>query len=432
MDLDIDHYSNQDLLDLLEITDPTHETILDATNAQIKKYKNKDLIDFFIKTQTRLISTYPDTATFQKDNVKGTINPDFKNTVTRLINVDSAHRTDISESNLLSDTFEFELSVPIMNVTSISLYSVEIPKAWYNNTLSRGNTSFLLYVTLAGATSSIRHVISIPDGNYTTLSLPAIVATTIYTTTLIQTTVSVSPYTGLCTFQFVVEQDTILQLVWFDSDEPTMKNAMYNSNLGWMLGFRGPITIIQNGTVTSRCPVDTNGTKYITMVLNDYKSNRVNQNIVTINTIPHTPLDTPSYYNSGLAQYSIGNKINVIPTIPRVLTEKQIFTINAIQSQPMKNTRIRNTPSDTFAKIPLKKMNEWGSYTDSGMKLTDSAPCSIMVDMSGPLQLQSRDYFGPVDITNLSVSLIDDKGIPLNLNGIDWSFTLLVKSVYQY
>jgi hypothetical protein len=35
-------------------------------------------------------------------------------------------------------------------------------------------------------------------------------------------------------------------------------------------------------------------------------------------------------------------------------------------------------------------------------------------------------------MTSFSVSLYDDKGMILGLNGMDWSFTIIAKSIYQY
>ena len=43
------------------------------------------------------------------------------------------------------------------------------------------------------------------------------------------------------------------------------------------------------------------------------------------------------------------------------------------------------------------------------------------------MQLNVRDYFGPVTLTTLTVSLWDDRGNVLGLNGLDWAFTLVVK-----
>ena len=51
----------------------------------------------------------------------------------------------------------------------------------------------------------------------------------------------------------------------------------------------------------------------------------------------------------------------------------------------------------------------------------------------GPdLQANERVYFGPVDIERVRVRLIDDKGNTVNLNGVDWSFTLSIEQLYQY
>jgi hypothetical protein len=44
--------------------------------------------------------------------------------------------------------------------------------------------------------------------------------------------------------------------------------------------------------------------------------------------------------------------------------------------------------------------------------------------MGGTLQRNRRDFAGPVDILNLTITLRDDKGNLLGLNGHDWSCSL--------
>jgi len=41
-------------------------------------------------------------------------------------------------------------------------------------------------------------------------------------------------------------------------------------------------------------------------------------------------------------------------------------------------------------------------------------------------------YFGPVNIERLAIQLLDDKGNLVDLDGADWSFTFIVKQLYQY
>ena len=67
------------------------------------------------------------------------------------------------------------------------------------------------------------------------------------------------------------------------------------------------------------------------------------------------------------------------------------------------------------------------------MCIRDSnGPGKLIIEFSGPIQLNSREYFGPVNMTSFAVSLYDDKGMLLGLNGLDWSFTIIAKSIYQY
>jgi hypothetical protein len=47
------------------------------------------------------------------------------------------------------------------------------------------------------------------------------------------------------------------------------------------------------------------------------------------------------------------------------------------------------------------------------------------MEFGGTLQNQSRKYFGPVNIKKLSVKLMNDRGDVIDLNGTNWSFTLI-------
>jgi hypothetical protein len=43
-----------------------------------------------------------------------------------------------------------------------------------------------------------------------------------------------------------------------------------------------------------------------------------------------------------------------------------------------------------------------------------------------------RNYFGPTTIKRFKVELLDDKGINIDLNGSDWSFSLNVEKLRKY
>ena len=43
----------------------------------------------------------------------------------------------------------------------------------------------------------------------------------------------------------------------------------------------------------------------------------------------------------------------------------------------------------------------------------------------------SREYFGPVDIQRIRITLVDEFGRVLDLNNMDWSFALMFECVYS-
>lgn len=459
MDLDISNYSTQDMIDILELKVVDRTNIIESTEQAIEKYSSdKSIVTFFKEIQSHLLDTLPEepSATFSTEVKKGVMNPDIKNTITRFVNIDSSCRVNLNPSNLSSDLYDFDLSEPLLNVVSMSLYSVEIPQSWYVNTKKKGNISFIMFVSTFDEhpPKVERHVVVIPNGNYTTLGLPAEVAlaiqnalaTSALSSYAFEVSSAVSPSTGVCTFTFksdssVASKQPILQFVWFDStfSETTMIDTRINSSLGWMLGFRSPITFLHLDTASTtllipESLIDASGTKYVILALNDYKTNRINRSLVTINTVPNLHLTQPSYYNESIPQFRISpTSVNAISTDPRQLTTKQLYTINAISNQVTVNQRFLSyDSSETFAKIPIKKL-DWAKYeSGKGLTVIDNAPSKLIIADGGPLQLQTREYFGPVDIVSLTVGLYDDKGKLLGLNGMDWSFTLVVKCIYQY
>lgn len=64
--------------------------------------------------------------------------------------------------------------------------------------------------------------------------------------------------------------------------------------------------------------------------------------------------------------------------------------------------------------------------------MDDSAVYRVASDPGLGKQLNStREYFGPVDIERLHISLIDEYGRKLDLNNMDWSLSLLFESLYD-
>jgi hypothetical protein len=443
MDLEVDNYSKEELVELLglNIDAVTHASIKEAVRQKIIEYPGAKQSAFFKDIEERLLGETKEediAKTVQVDVKRGTINPDLKQTITRLINVDSAFR--IASPTNTSDRFIFQLTEPLLNVVSVSLYSMEIPQSWYTFSAAKGTISFIICVlSLAG--SATKYPVTIAEGNYTTVSLYTEVVNKINAAmTGILTAAPVYNHnTGILTLVFtpVIPVYTI-QLFWVDNSTPLLANNKFNSNLGWLLGYRLSIVSCERDKDTGICSakadslVDASGTKYLLLSLEDHKTNRINRSIIAVSNTPNTPIAMPSYFAQDTAQYrTSATTIQAIPT--RNLTSKQIYTINAISDQAVTNNAIESYDSSNFfAKVAVKR-TDWAKTTPTGAtEAIDGVPGKLFVENGGPLALQSREYFGPVNLQTLTIGLYDDKGNLLGMNGMDWSVSLMVKSIYQY
>ncbi len=72
---------------------------------------------------------------------------------------------------------------------------------------------------------------------------------------------------------------------------------------------------------------------------------------------------------------------------------------------------------DVFALIP--------------MKLTGLSPGQVYVETSGTLQNQDRVYFGPVNLSRMTIKLLSDRGDLVDLNNTNWSFSIIVEMLYK-
>jgi hypothetical protein len=383
--------------------------------------------------------------TYQVPVTQGTLNPNLKNTVTRLVNIDSQYRqiiTPNSENHLgtASPTnYTVDLTENLTNVLSIKLNSIQIPYAWYALDYTSG-TNVLFYKLTTDATYT---PFVVPPGNYTPQQLQA------YMTG--QAPFNGTPFTiaynansGKMTITNASGND--YDLLFFDPTynipvtpalmTPEINDAIaaskLNSNLGWLMGYRGtnqvpPVpnqllyTIPANNAIVSEALADTYGPKYLLLVLDDYNQNHLNKGLVNIAT-NDTRLSLPSYFNPGLAVIcDASDTPTYVQSAPRQLTQAQLYTINTIIQDRNNTTTDRYTgptTTDVLALIPLK--------TYSLM------PGQPYVEFGSALQTNERVYFGPVNIERMKVQLIDDKGNILNMHGTDWCFTIVSTHLYEY
>ena len=428
--------------------------------------------------------------TFDVKVAQDVLNPNLENITSRFINLDSQFRQASSGVEYSSTDYTLDLSEPLHNVLSLRLYSVQIPYAWYTIDSAYGNTCFWL---VFNGDTAINVKISVEPGNYNPtqfvqqLNMGLDGSSNFNNTNIFTFPSTVSEnypisynanngkiymklYDASCIINvetYTIENTT--QIYFFDVNAKlvcgnaycTQTNAI-NQTLGWIMGYRMPYIYADASGNYAPALLELYGPKYLILSIDDFNQNHINNGLVTITELSKS-LKLPTYYNPSIpytcttagltvgssnlsadlaafgdtsaSQTSNGNgllfaeKLNlnykqvpqVLPSAPRTLTQAQIYSINEIIKNNERNTNYRTkapSSSDTFALIPIKH----GGYTTG----------DVYVEFGGSLQDNKRIYFGPVNIERMRVKLMDDKGNIVNMNGADWSVTLISENLYQY
>ena len=250
---------------------------------------------------------------------------------------------------------------------------------------------------------------------------------------------------------------TDFKLICYDEDAfvkcyagvSSVRNTTPDATLGWLLGFHKRTiydlsdTTITDYTFTPSASASASasatynqlvivGDSVVTtdlynklfIVLDDYNQSRLNDGLVT--NIPNEDINPlPSYAtrnriicnpitgveNHDLDQATSGGS--------RLTGSKATAASSIAQSKNYGNPARGVGPfaKDVFAVIPIKtnSLQSGQTYTEFG----------------GTLQSQERIYFGPVNISRMTVRLLTDRGDVINLNGSDWNFSLIAEQLYQ-
>lgn len=382
--------------------------------------------------------------------VQGSLNPTLKNTTSQIVVLDSQFRQNISPytgntSGPSSATdYTFDLSDPLVKVLSLKLYSVQIPYTWYTIDRTMGTSCF--WVTIAGNT----YLIQIDDGNYSPSGLISAISAVLKSTIPGNgggAVIDISYNSVNGTSSFISSSSTLCSIIFYDSltrqdcsGNPCGNLMKLNYNMGYILGFRpiatdsdkdypitfGRILNASNGyKVISQGPVDTFGTRYLLIVLDDFNQNHLNKGLVNISDT-NTTLSVPSYYNADI-NYVCANTPGsgtanpvYIPNSPRTLTQNQLYSLNQILDNRNNTYKYRTTgptTTDVFALIPIKSKPNIGDP---------------IVDYGSSLMYNGRTYFGPVNISRMKLVLQDSWGNTLNLHGNDWSISIVAELLYEY
>ncbi len=297
------------------------------------------------------------------------------------------------------------------------------------------------------------YTLEIPDGNYTTITLLDKFKSLInvYDTTFDYTIVK---HSG----RVIFTSESSFKLLWHDasSTEPWLNLSYTNHHLGYYLGFNTDFTnsellsstdeeaayVTNTGEIYhsffSPTVMNFNGTRYIILDLNDFSSNRISNNIVLMNSLPRNKIFTNAPFKQDLPQVITGyNSTGVLTSnSTKNVRNAQINLVNNYAYTPSTGKQlIVRQASNLFAKIPLKR-NAFLVYnktsTDSNKdEVPELGYARHFCELTGSLQGNVREYLGPITLCNIEVALYDDKGFLLGLNGMHWSCSIVVKSIYQ-
>ena len=401
------------------------------------------------------------TNTYTLPVVQDKLNPTLKNSYNRFIVLDSQYRQ--GSTGGISTDYVADLSDIMNKVLSIRLYSIQIPYSWYVFDSNYLNNYFKIQLVMLSGTTNIVPI-EITSGNYTVSELVTELNTTLTEANITGVIFEYIQINSKMTIKFSssitynTAAVTSVNLVFYEANWSATNGITFsfNQTLGWYLGYRNIIynDLLPNSTLTPEAVVDISGPRYVVLSIDDFNQNHINNGLVTI-TETSTHLKIPDYYQSS-AVYSetvygktleqsaqevsnnVGGGNNILnyadkmgtsykrtqlvgvgPDGKQTLTQSQIYTINEILKNNSITTNYRNlapTTPDVLAIIPVKP----------------GISGKLYVDFSGSLQENKRLYFGPVDIERLKIRLFNDRGQILNLNGLDWSFTLCAELLYQY
>ena len=290
-----------------------------------------------------------------------------KHVKTHVINVDSRFRASSSKS---STDFLFVLNRPMKNVMSVRISSIELPNTYYTFSKIRGNTTFNLRI--AGKSCQI----TIPDGNYTSDQMVA---------TLNNMFGVLAPSAGLVAAWFSTSAllyiYSTVNMFDLDFEPPENQFSARSSDwgLGYALGFRN-----RNLPDTTKNPIR--------------------------NTI--TPYTSTSVYN-------IKNKI--VPTAKCCYIGTSILdTLDA--------NYLMLTLNPDWKVVCNYAPDKTQHYSFMKVIMT-SLKYSILFDNGSNTLTKEYTFSQPINLTALPVRLSDPYDQTIDLNGMEFSFTMEIKEI---
>ena len=345
----------------------------------------------------------------------GIINPLNYRTIKRALNIDSRFRPNYyqtsSSDQMLSLPYKFE------KVISMRLASIELPLTYYAISESLGNNCFVVNWDNSGGVFQNSVLVKIPDGNYQNYNTNVPNGSggseieSILNGALLSS-VAIPPPTGGVSNGVTIQSDTDFNLRY--TVDTTSGKSVFALDLS---GTSTPLPpLITGGKLEYQIvfSVDSNGNSRDNQPLPFYLGWELGYRMGTYDsgsgsTTPTTLLPA-AIVSEGL--YNIKGPEYIFVAIDDYNNNVNNYYVSAY-SDSINNRNI-------LARINLSNQgNSNGAY-----RTTETDGLSSQIN-------RSRNYFGPVNIEKLRITLYDEYGRILNLNNMDWSCAITFECMYS-
>ena len=349
----------------------------DITNISKNDNSNHPVVD---KPYTKFMYSNPSIA------FDGILNPLERRVVTKILSIDSLYRENFCSTN--PNSFIVKLDTPLNNVISMKLISLELPRLWYNISKYLGTNTMKIYLYNMIDYPDNVQTITLPDGNYPNQILVNIINN--YFTNIgmglnylrfdINITNSKSSF-------YVKSNSAVDTILPYDST-----NAHYSPNFYYTIEFDNECN-----------DIDTLGT-YLGFKKPKYT---VTKEDIFVDIFFSTPPIT--YYGIIISESSCGLFIDNYIFVD-VNDYNNNFDTNTIVSQYNKSFIGNNI----LGRITLNTL-----------------PDSLLLNNPSDYNYKMREYYGPVKIRKLQISLINKSGKLLDLLDNNYSLCLEFNILYS-
>lgn len=338
----------------------------------------------------------------------GILNPIKWSTIKKIINIDSRFRPNYFETS--SADQKINLPFRIEKVVNMRVSSIELPVTFYTHSESLGNNCFVVGWNFDFITNQPQNkvLVKIPDGRFTLLNIN--------------------------------NQQSNMQTI--------INNAIQNPENKILLGNH---TIASDPNFNLKYNFDNISGKSIFSV---DTSNTTNLEIVTKNGYNQFQIlcavddDGSIDLNKGLPFFlgwSLGYRLNIYTSGRGSYENEKLILPPAIVSEGIAHVSgsnyiflaiddYQNNVNNFYTQVYSESFNNNNIITKIPIPDNITEGSSFMIsEFPGVnnINRRERNYFGPVNIEKLRITLYDEYGRIINLNNSDWSFSLTFEILYS-